>query len=64
MREQLRRLLPLVALELPSLTRSEDCNYTRPIFGLELLGCVDYDEADGAGGVDRGNEALNVQDVG
>lgn len=54
MLEELIRLLPLVALELPYLARSEDSHHPRPILRLELFRCIHDDEADGARGIDGG----------
>jgi hypothetical protein len=42
--EQFRRLLPLITLELPHLASCEDSNHARPVFWLELLGCIHDDE--------------------
>lgn len=52
--KQLGRMLPLVALELPGLPRGKDGDDAGPVVGFELLGGVDDDEAEGAGGVDGG----------
>jgi len=43
--EQVRRILPLVALELPRLPRRKDSNDAIPVVGLELLGGINQDEA-------------------
>jgi hypothetical protein len=56
MREQVRRVRPLVTLKLPCLASCEDRDDALPVIGLELVGCVDEDEAEGALGVDRGHE--------
>ena len=61
MTEELGWVRPFVVLELPGLTRGEDTDDARPIFGLELLGGVDDDEADWAGGVDAWDQARNVK---
>ncbi len=42
----------------------EDGDDAVPVVGFELLGGVDEDEAEGAVGVDGGEEAGEVQDVG
>lgn len=62
--EQIRRVLPLVALELPRLTRGEDAHDAIPVVRFELLGGVDQDEAEGPLRVEGGEQAGDVQDVG
>ena len=61
--EQLSRLTPLVALELPSLTGRENRYDAIPVIGFEVVGGFDEDEADGAEGVDGGHEAVYVEDI-
>lgn len=46
MSEQVRRRLPLVRLELPTLACCEDCCQSGPVVWLELLRCVDDDETE------------------
>ena len=64
MPEQIRRILPLVALELPRLARRQHRDDAVPVVGLELLGRVDDDEAQRAVRVDAREEARDVEDVG
>ena len=62
--KQIRWIAPLVALELPRLTRGEDCNDAVPVVWLELLWGVDEDESERAVGVDGGEEARDLDHVG
>lgn len=64
MPKQFLGCLPLVILKLPRLPRREHRDDTRPVLGLELLGRVDDDEADGARGVDGRDYASEMQDGG
>ena len=64
MPEQLRRRLPLVAAKLPRLARGEDGDDAAPVVGLELLGGIDKDEAQGPRRVDGREQARDVQDCG
>ena len=51
--KQLSWCLPLVALELPYLSRSKNCHDAGPILGLKLLGRINDDETNGARGIYR-----------
>lgn len=46
------------------MARGEDGDDARPVVGLELLGGVDEDEAQGSLRVDAGQQSGDVQDVG
>lgn len=62
--EQLVGAAPLVVLELPRLPGGEDGHHAVPVLGLELLGALYEDEAQGAVGVDGPDDALDVEHAG
>jgi len=64
MPEQIRRVLPLVALELPRLACRQHRDDAVPVVGLELLGSVDDDEAQRPVRVDARQQPRDVQDRG
>ena len=64
MSKEFRRRLPLVGFELPCLPRCEDGDDAGPVVRLELLWGVNQDESEGALGVDGGEEAGDVENVG
>jgi len=51
MSKQLLRSLPLIALELPYLTRGKDSNDAGPILGLKLLRCINNNESNGVSSI-------------
>ena len=61
MLEQLGRLLPLVGLELPGLSCSEDSHNPIPVLWLELLRGVHKNKPNGASRVNGGDQALCMQ---
>ena len=64
MLKQIRRILPFITLKLPGLPRRKYCYQPIPIIGLELIGCVHENEAEGPSAVDAGEETGDVQDIG
>ena len=62
--EQLVGVAPLVVLELPRLTCREHAHHVVPVLGLELLGTLDEEEAQGPRRVDVGHAALHMEHVG
>ena len=62
MREEFRRVLPLVVLELPSLTGGEDGHDTGPVVRTEIVRAVDEGEGEGVG-ADGGEVALEAHHV-
>lgn len=62
--EEVRGVLPLVALELPGLAGGEDGDEAAPVVRFELLRRVDEDEAQRALRVDAGQQARDVEDHG
>lgn len=63
MPEQFLWLPPFIAAELPDLARGEDGDDAVPVVRFELVGGVDEDEAEGAGG-EFWERAGDVQEVG
>ena len=63
-RKQLDRIRILVPLELPALPRGEHGHHARPVVRLEHGGAVDEDEAEGDAGVDGGEGARHLEEVG
>lgn len=61
--EQLRRIRPPVALELPHLPRREHRDHTLPVIRLEVLRALDNDEPQGRSSGDGWHHSLRVQDV-
>jgi hypothetical protein len=57
-------LLPFIALELPYLTCGKDRYDTRPVFGLELFGGVDNDEAHGMSAVYSRTHTCDIENCG
>ena len=62
MSEEFSRFRPLVVLELPLLTRGEDADDARPVFGLELLGTVYNDKTNWTSCVDGRDDTGDVED--
>ena len=61
--EELGRLTPLVALELPGLAGCEDSDNTVPVVGLEVIRRLDENETQRAGGFDGWHDAVDVENV-